>query len=181
MPTEYLTVSDVELVSAGMAWNGVGGPYWITGEHIADMVAAQDDPLIRTARVKLGHFDPRFNAGLSSHDPLNLSATPAFGSVVNLRTTQGGAMLVGDLIEVPAWLATAMPSAYPARSIEWTWDVRTEGDRLYTAVLTDLALLGVTQQAVADLGDITRENLQTLLEEGPEAMAAVSALASLAS
>lgn len=159
MAIEYVTVTDIEVASAGMAWNGMGGPYYVTAEHLADMVTAQADPLIRAARVKLGHIDPRFNGALSSHDPWNLDAEPAFGTLINLRTTEGGAKLVADAIEVPADLAASLPSAFPNRSMEWVWDYETEGGHRYSAVLTDVALLGTRMQAVSDLADIVRANL----------------------
>lgn len=177
--TTYTTVSDVEIISAGMNWRG-GAKYFITAEHLKDMVAAQADPLIRSPRVKLGHFDAIFGALAGMHDP-GLNATdgePGFGTVCNLRLVEGGAKIIGDLTEVPAWLADAMPSAYPTRSAEWVWDYETQGGHCYTAVLTDLALGGVWEPAVEDLADITREQataaLQALLAEGPEA--AVAAL-----
>lgn len=156
---EYVTVSDIEIVSTGMAWRGMGGPYYITAEHLADMVAAQADPLIRAARVKLGHLDPRFNGALTSHDPGNLDADPAFGTWTNLRVIEGGAKIIADAIEVPADLAASLPSTFPNRSIEWDWDYETEGGRRYSAVLTDVALLGTRMQAVSDLADIVRANL----------------------
>lgn len=162
---EYVTVEGIEIVSAGMAWNGMGGPYYITAEHLADMVAAQSDPLIRAARVKLGHIDPRFNGALTSHDPWNLDADPAFGTWTNLRTTEGGVKIVADAVEVPADLAASLPSTFPNRSIEWVWDYETEGGRRYSAVLTDVALLGTRMQAVSDLADIVRANLPAAVAE----------------
>lgn len=165
MSIEYVTVTDVEIVSAGMAWNGMGGPYYVTAEHLADMVAAQADPLIRAARVKLGHIDPRFNGALTSHDPWNLDADPAFGTWTNLRLTEGGAKIVADAVEVPSDLAASLPSSFPSRSIEWVWDYETEGGHRYTAVLTDVALLGTRMQAVSDLADIVRANLPAAVAE----------------
>jgi hypothetical protein len=165
MSIEYVTVSDVEIVSVGMAWRGTGGPYYITAEHLADMVAAQEDPLIRAARVKLGHVDPRFNGALTSHDPANLDAEPAFGTWTNLRLTEGGTKIVADAIEMPADLAASLPSSFPNRSIEWVWDYETEGGRRYSAVLTDVALLGTRDQAVHDLADIVRANLPAAVAE----------------
>jgi hypothetical protein len=173
--TTYVTVPDVEVLSAGMKHRGMTGVYYVTGEHLADMVAAQADPLIRAPRVKLGHTDTLFGALAGSHDPApgSTDGQPGFGTLVNLRVEQDGVMLVADLAEVPAWLAEAMPSAYPTRSAEWIWDHETAGGKRYTAVLTDLALGGVWEPAVEDLADITREQidlaLQVLLDQGPQA------------
>jgi hypothetical protein len=170
--TAYVTVPDVELLSAGMRHRGQTGEYYVTGEHLADMVAAQADPLIRAPRVKLGHISALFQTLDSDHDPL-ADAEPAFGTVINLRTDDAGVKLIGDLAEVPAWLADAMPSAYPTRSAEWVWDYETTGGKRYLAVLTDVALGGVWEPAVEDLADLTREQavaaLATLLSEGPQA------------
>src|SRR3954452_19853019 len=107
-----------------MNWRGMTGVYYVTLEHLADMVAAQDDPLIRPPRVKLGHTDVLFGALAGIHDPSPAATdgAPGFGTLTRLRVTQDGAMLVADLTEVPAWLAEAMPSAYPTRSAEWIWD-----------------------------------------------------------
>lgn len=179
MSVLYVTVPDVEIISAGRNWKG-GSSYYITAEHLADMVAAQDDPLIRSPRVKLGHYDQIFGALKGMHDP-HTGATdgePGFGTVTNLRLVEDGFKINGDLTEVPVWLAAAMPSAYPTRSAEWVWDYETQAGHTYTAVLTDLALGGVWEPAVEDLADITREQaanaLRALLEDGPDA--AVAAL-----
>lgn len=178
--TLYVTVPDVEIISAGRNWKG-GSSYYITAEHLADMVAAQADPLIRAPRVKLGHYDQIFGALKGMHDPAKgaTDGEPAFGSVRNLRLTEDGFKIAGDLTDVPVWLAAAMPSAYPTRSAEWVWDYETQGGHTYTAVLTDLALGGVWEPAVEDLADISRAQceaaLQALLQEGPEAaMAALT-------
>ena len=165
--TTYTTVPGVELIGVGMEWPAATGPVTVTLEHLVDMmVAANEDPLIRAPRVKLGHeriqLTPDGTTSLGDHDPY-WSGEPAFGSVANLRLTHDGGMLVGDLVEVPAWLADAAPSAYPNRSCEWLFDVETEGGKRYSAVLTAVALLGVQQQAVKNLAD-----LQRLLEQGPE-------------
>lgn len=161
--TDYLTVPDVELVSVGMQWPGSGGnnpdgSIALTLEHLVDMmVAANDDPLVRAPRVKFGHlrWQPDHPEGLGDHDPF-WDGEPIFGTVHNLRLTNDGAKLTGDLEEVPAWLATVMPSAWPARSCEWVWDIETEAGRRYSAVLTAVGLLGARQHAVKDLADLRR-------------------------
>ena len=54
--TEYVTVPDVELMTVGIDWPAHPQPVTITLEHLVDaMVAANDDPLIRRPRIKLGH------------------------------------------------------------------------------------------------------------------------------
>lgn len=178
--TVYVTIKDVEILSAGMAWHG-NGDWYVTAEHLADMVVAQADPLIRKPRVKLGHQDKWFGALAGSHDPNPdaIDGAPGFGSVENMRLSEEGAKLIGDLVEVPDWLAEAMASAYPTRSPEWIFDHETQGGRKYKAVLTDVAL-GSWRPATEDLADVTREQataaLVALLQGGPDA-----ALASITS
>lgn len=177
--TQYVTIKGVEIASAGMAWHG-NSDHYLTAEHMADMVAAQDDPLIRSPRVKLGHQDAWFGAlaGMHDPDPGSIDGMPGFGSIVNLRLTEDGAKIVGDCVEVPDWLAESVASAYPTRSAEWIWDHETQGGRKYKAVLTDVAF-GSWRPAVEDLADITREQataaLIALLQDGPDAaMAAIA-------
>lgn len=166
----YVTVTGVELISAGMEWSASTGSVTITMEHLADAVlAANEDPHILAPRLKLGHSDTRFNAG-PDWDPFNQDGAPAFGRVENLRLANDGAVIVGDFVEVPEWLAAAMPSAYPSRSAEAVFDVQTPGDRRYSMVLTAVALLGTALPAVQDL-----EDLQRVLVEGPADLVAAAA------
>jgi hypothetical protein len=172
---EFVSVKDVELVSAGMQWPSAGGPVTITLEHLADAVRAGEDTLITPPRLKIGHTDPRFlDPDETPHDPF-FDGEPSFGSIANMRLVNDGAVLVGDYVNVPRWLADALPSAYPSRSIEGAysieegpggklearWDVETPAGRHYSFVLTANALLGVQAPAVKDL-----EDLQFRLTEG---------------
>lgn len=166
--TDYYRIVDVELVTVGMEWPAQPEPVTLTLEHLVDMmVAANSDPLIRAPRVKLGHERMQVTADgcrdLGDYDPF-WSGEPCFGTAVDLRLTNDGAKLVGDLVEVPDWLALSAPSGWPNRSCEWVWDIETEGGKRYSAVLTAVSLLGVQQQAVKDLADLTR-----LMVQGPEA------------
>lgn len=165
---DLVTIPDVELCSAGMDWPSAGGPVTLTLEHIADCVLAGEDTLVTPPRLKIGHCDPRFaDPDDPGHDPF-YDGEPAFGSIANMRTTNDGATAVGDYINVPAWLAMVLPSAYPSRSIEGAysivegaggeliarWDVTTPAERHYSFVLTACALLGVQAPAVKDLEDL---------------------------
>lgn len=161
--TDYQVLPGVELCTVGMDWTAQTGPVSITLEHVVDaMVAGNDDPHIRPARVKLGHGVQLLDNDLGKYDP-HWEGQPAFGSVANLRLENDGAVLVGDLVEVPDWLAEAAPSAWPSRSVEAVWNVQTEGGKRYSMVLTAVALLGPFAPAVADL-----EDLQRLLTDGPD-------------
>lgn len=172
---EFVTIPDVELCSAGMAWPSAGGPITLTLEHIADCVRAGEDTLITPARLKIGHTDPRFaDPDDPGHDPF-YDGEPAFGSIANMRLTNDGATATGDYVNMPKWLADGLPSAFPSRSIEGAytidkgpggeltarWDVETPGGKKYTFVLTACSLLGVQAPAVKDL-----EDLQFRLTEG---------------
>lgn len=168
---ETTVVQDVELVSVGMEWPSANGPITFTFEHLNDaMVAANEDPHVVPPRLKIGHSDPRFaDPDDPGHDPF-YDGEPALGSVRNLRLVNDGATLIGDYVEVPVWLAEAMPTAYPSRSIEgaWaartgaageplgSWDVETPGGKKYSFVLTACALLGLSRPAVEDLEDLER-------------------------
>jgi hypothetical protein len=163
--TTYRTIEGVELITVGMEWPAHPEPATLTLEHLVDaMVAANDDPHIRRPRVKLGHvrWQPGHPEGFGDHDP-TWDGMPAFGTATNLRLANDGAKLVCDLVEVPEWLAVAMPSAWPNRSCEWLWDVQTEGGKRYSLVITAVGLLGEQQHAIKDLADLTR-----LLVQGPD-------------
>lgn len=163
--TDYLTLPDVELITLGIDWPAHPEPATFTLENMVDaMVAANDDPLIRLPRVKVGHvqWQPDHSGGFGDHDPF-WDGEPAFGSASNLRLNNAGSKLLADLIEVPDWLATAAPSAWPNRSIEWDWNVETEGGKRYSMVITAVGLLGTRQHAVKDLADLRR-----LLDQGPD-------------
>lgn len=153
----------VELGTAGMEWPASTGPFTLTIEHIADVVvAANEDPHVIEPRVKLGHTST-VNGEAMTVDPFSElgDAAPAFGRVVNLRTENDGAVLVGDFVDVPAWLAEGMPSYFPNRSGEWLADVTTEGGKHYTMVLAAVSLLGTFGPGITDLEDLT-----SLLESG---------------
>lgn len=172
---KYITVPNVELVTAGMNWPASTGPVTLTLEHLADAVkAAMEDPHVLFPRLKIGHTDERFNPEdeIPVYDPFHYpDGQPAFGKAANLRLENDGAVIVADYIEVPEWLAEAMPSAYPSRSIEGDFDVKTPGGKEYTFVLTAVALLGERWPAVQDL-----EDLERVLTEG-EPVSSVSSSA----
>lgn len=173
---ETTTVYAVELCSVGIEWPASTGPITLTFEHLQDaMVAANDDPHIVSPRLKIGHVDPRFEDPADpGHNPY-FDGEPALGSVENLRLENEGATLVGDYVDVPVWLAEAMPTSYPSRSIESGYEVfegatgkpegslavTTPGGKRYSFVLTACALLGLARPAVQDLDD-----LQAYLTEG---------------
>lgn len=145
-----ITIPDVELLEVGEDWALGTGPATFTAADLAAAVSAQDDPFIRTPKIKIGHTDPRFDG------------EPCFGKITNMRTKNEGQTLVGDFEGVPAWFAEIMPSAYPQRSIEGAWSKRSKSGATHQFVITAVALLGDT-----DPGIETLEDLQALWASGP--------------
>ena len=137
-----VNIPGVELVKAG-TWHASTGTVTLTASDLESMVAESRDPAIDAVPVKLGHVDPRFDG------------EPALGWVRNLRLSSDGSTLIGDLMEVPASLADIIGSAYPRRSVEIDWGLPKPGGKR-GAVLTGLALLGVTPPAVKGLDDVYR-------------------------
>lgn len=184
---EYRTIEGVEIATVGMEWSASTGAVTISFEHLADAVtAANDDPHIIVPRVKLGHLSEVNGAPTIDTQPFVAlgEAEPAFGRFTNLRLTNEGAVLVGDWIEAPDWLADAAPSAYPGRSMEAAFNVTTEGGKHYSMVVTAVALLGPIEPAIKDLDDLERvllggpTNVTTAAsrpEEEPKPMAGVAA------
>ncbi len=139
------TIRGVELARTG-TWHASTGVWTCTREQLEDAVRAQEDPAFRTGVLKVGHTDPRFNGD-------NLDGEPAVGRVTNLRLSDDGQALIGDYEQVPTWLAEILTSAYPSRSVEMLLNV-TVGSTTYAAVLTGVALLGVTAPAIESLADV---------------------------
>jgi hypothetical protein len=156
------TVKDVEIVKTGIEYPLSSGPTTFTAEDLADALASQQDPAIPTPRVWLGHPDDTRIHGDRTLGPA--SGEPCVGKVTNMRLTQGGHTLRGDLIGVPVWLSNILGSAYPARSIEGKINFKTPTGKKWRLVISGLALLGVVWPGVGTLEDIA--SLYT--EEGPE-------------
>lgn len=98
----------------------------------------------------LGHMDQRFDGD------------PAFGWVENVRyhTDARGPVLLGDLVDMPAWLAAEAPKRWRNRSIEAFSNVEF-GGRTYAMALTRLALLGATPPGIPSITSLS--DLQTAL------------------
>lgn len=138
------TVSDVELCATG-TWKASTGTTEITRADLEAMLAAKDD--VDHAPVRLGHRSS-LNAELGD-------GAPAYGWVVPTRieNRNGRDVLIGDLKDVPAKLAEAMPSAYRRRSAEIGWGVNGASGAVHKAALVGLALLGIAAPAVKSLAD----------------------------
>jgi hypothetical protein len=138
------TLTRVALARAGVH-NASTGRATITVDDLREMVRAAADPQTGRSVVKIGHLDPRFKN--PKHD-----GEPVYGQVMNLSVD--GDTLYGDLVNVPARLADAMPSAYPSRSVEVAYNFRTRDGRVHRRVLQAVSLLGATPPAIRDLDDL---------------------------
>jgi hypothetical protein len=147
---ELVTVPNIELVEVGEDWETSTGVFTWEPEDLLSAISSQEDPAVRTPVVKLGHEDPRWNGPKD----VPLDGQPAFGRIANLRITNNGQTLVGDLVGVPAWLATIMPTAYPRRSIEGYFQQKTRTGNTWPFLLTAVALLGTAYPAINTLEDL---------------------------
>lgn len=158
---QLTTVHDVQIVKTGIEYPLSSGPCTFTPEDLADAVAAQSDPAIPQPRTWIGHPDDKRIHGERTPGPA--SGEPALGKVTDMRLTEDGQCIVGDLTGTPLWLANILSSAFPSRSIEGRFNVKTPTGKSWRLVITGLALLGVVWPGVSTLEDIAA--LYT--EEGP--------------
>lgn len=145
-----VTIPNVELVTVGQ-WNASTGPAEFTVEDLEAIVAALDDPAIHDPRLRIGHTAPSASPDESAG---GFADQPAFGRFTNLRLNATRTSIVADAVGVPAWLAEILPSAFPSRSVEVYWNVTTAVGRTHRAVMTSVALLGVSMPAVETLEDL---------------------------
>lgn len=159
---QLTTIYDVQVIKTGIEYPLASGPTTFTPEDLAAAVAAQDDPSIPQPRIWIGHpDDERIHGNRRAGIP---SGEPAVGKVCNMRLTEDGHCIVGDLTGVPIWLGNIMASAFPSRSIEGRFNLKTVTGKEHKLVITGLALLGVTWPGVMTLEDIAA----LYSEEGPE-------------
>lgn len=153
-PVELVTIPDVELCEVGEDWRLSTGLTTFTRDDFESAIAAQDDPFVRTPKIKIGHDGAWAGIG---------DSTPTFGKVDNMRLSDDGMTLIGDLVGVPKWMADIMASAWPQRSIEGRWEHKTSQGKTHHFVITGVALLGES-----DPGIETLEDLQALWVNGPK-------------
>lgn len=159
---QLTTVPNVQIIKTGIEYPLSSGPCTFTPEDLADAVAAQNDPAIPQPRIWLGHPDDGRIHGDRTLGPA--SGEPAVGKVTNMHLTEDGNCIVGDLTGTPIWLANIMASAFPSRSVEGKFNVKTPTGKSWRLVITGLALLGVVWPGVLTIEDIA--SLYT--EEGPD-------------
>jgi Mu-like prophage I protein len=153
-----VTVPDVELMKVG-SWDVSTGKFDVTPELIGAAIDAHKSGVLRKPVIRLGHNDPRF------------SGDPAVGFIDNVRASDDGTTLLGDMIGVPEWLGEILPSAYPDRSIEGLYDYAAPDGSEHPFILTGLALLGATPPGVASLKSM--QDIQTLY--GTDALVDIAA------
>jgi hypothetical protein len=133
-----VTVPDIELMKVGK-WDVSTGEFEVTPELITAAIDAHQSGVLRKPVIRLGHNDPRF------------SGDPAVGYIDNVRASEDGSTLLGDLVGMPEWLGEILPSAYPDRSIEGLYDYHAPDGSEHPFILTGLGLLGVTPPGVSSL------------------------------
>jgi hypothetical protein len=139
---DVTTIPNIELARVG-AHDIMTGEWTVTRQDLADAVAASKAGIMRDPVIKLGHEGPL------------ASGAPALGRVVNLRTTQGGDVLVGDFVDVPRALAAVMAKAWPSRSVEALLDVTAADGRTYGMALSAVALLGAVPPGIPNLAEVS--------------------------
>jgi hypothetical protein len=149
LTVSLVTVPNVPLLEAGVEYNLSNGPTTFTPEDLADAVtAANEDPSVPAARIKLGHVDPRYN------DMRKYDGSPSFGKAINLRLSDNGMVVYGDLVGVPKWLADVMATAYPGRSIEGFRNADSHAGKKWRFVISACSLLGVVWPGITQLEDL---------------------------
>jgi hypothetical protein len=159
---QLTTIHDVPILKTGIEYPLASGPTTFTPEDLAAAVAAQDDPSIPQPRIWIGHpDDERIHGDRRAGHP---SGEPAVGKVCDMRLTDDGHCIVGDLTGVPIWLGNILASAFPSRSIEGRFNLKTVTGKTHKLVISGLALLGVVWPGVMTLEDIAA----LYSDEGPE-------------
>lgn len=133
----------IELARAG-TWNLKTGPITVTPGMLDDAARFASRESARPGYLKIGHTDPRFMAA---------DGEPALGWLHNIRLEEDdqGDVLMGDLHDVPDWLAEAIPKHWPDRSIEGYADYTDADGQKYGLVVDGLALLGVTPPGMSSI------------------------------
>ncbi len=143
-----VTIPGVDLLAAG-TWHLSTGRQTFTRTDLADAADAAKCPAVGPPVIKIGHLDPRF-APQPGQD-----GEPAIGRVTNIRVTENGAKLTGDLAGMPGWLGAIAASAFPRRSVEGKFGFKCQIGHQHKFVLTALALLGLTPPGVGVLSNLT--------------------------
>lgn len=137
------TLTGIELARVG-TWNLKTGPLQVDARMLDDAARFANREGSRPGYLKIGHTDPRFMAA---------DGEPALGWLHDIRVEgpDDDPVLVGDLHDVPDWLAEAIPKHWPDRSIEGYADYTDTDGEKYGLVVDGLALLGVTAPGMSSI------------------------------
>jgi hypothetical protein len=149
---QLTTIHDVQIVKTGIEYPLASGPCTFIPDDLAAAVAAQDDPSVPQPRIWIGHADDQRVHGERRFGPP--SGEPALGKVTDMRLTEDGHCIVGDLTGVPLWLGNIMSSAFPSRSIEGKFNLKTPTGHNWKFAISGLALLGIVWPGVMTIEDI---------------------------
>jgi hypothetical protein len=131
----------VELARPG-TYQLASGSQTFTEQMLHDAARYATRAGARPSPVKIGHTDKRFVG----------DGEPALGWLGNLRVEDfEGPVLVGDIDDMPDWLAAAAASAWPNRSVEGWTDYQADDGETYSFVIDGLALLGVTPPGISSI------------------------------
>jgi hypothetical protein len=151
-----VTVKNRELMKVGKWAVHSGGEFNVTPDLIKAALSAHEAGVLRKPVIRLGHNDARF------------TGDPAMGWVDNVRASEDGSTLYGDLVGVPKWLADNMPAAYPSLSIEGMYGYTAPDGTTHDFILTGLGLLGATPPGIGALKSV--QDVEALFSD--EAIAA---------
>lgn len=181
-PVPLRTVPGIELAAIG-TWKASTGTTTFTEADFLDAVAALDCPGVRNPVIKLGHAEKDSTGGV------RWDGEPALGWVANMRYGADG-KLRGDLTGLPAWLADAdgnglsvLAAAYPDRSIEIYRPFVCQIGHSHPAVITALALVGVSPPGVGvlkSMQDVYAAWTEPLPDDAAKAMLTSTIVAHLA-
>jgi hypothetical protein len=136
---------NVEIAQTGQ-WDISTGRVTLTTDDFANALAALECPAVRKPVLKLGHQEPAPDGNKKRWD-----GEPSLGYVDNMATAESGHTMVGDYTGMPGWLGAILPSAYPDRSMEATWDFVCQLGHVHPFVITAVSLLGVTPPGIGTL------------------------------
>jgi hypothetical protein len=151
---ELATIEGIEMVGVGFDWPGLNGKTTITEQHLIDAVEAANSKLVTNPRFGLGH-----EQDLGDKEP-------AFGKYTNVRLSEDGQTMLGDLEGVPVWVSKMLPTAYPGRSIEGRFN-QTYGNKNYSLIVDAVKCLGIRMPACSVLADLPTQLAQWFGSEPP--------------
>jgi len=153
---------NVEIAQTGQ-WKISTGEVTLTLDDFSNALAALECPAIHKPVIKLGHKE-----GMPDANKKRTDGEPAIGFIDNMATADKGHTMVGDYTGMPGWLGAILPSAYPERSMEATWDFVCQLGHLHPFVITAVALLGVTPPGIGTLDTLADvANLYGVMASAP--------------